>query len=193
MTGQVNLTVRQGATFVQEFRWIEPRFIFEALNAGTSDATEPIWPVDECDTILDNDILWANRGGFDPHDPANNRVDCWFPNRQYAEGNLVHNSDVPIDNTGYTARMEIRDNKDDAVGVVLATITETISASGIIILGGADGLFTLVLEAAITEAFTFKKAFYDVLLVSPVAANFPNGITTRVIQGDVLLSKDTTK
>ncbi len=194
MTGIVSLTIPQGATYVREFRWIEPRFLFEALNTGTSDATEPVWPVDDCDTILDNDILWANRGGYDPRNPKHAKIDCWFPSLAYNEGAFVHTLDVPNDLTNFTAKMQIRDSQDDVTGVVLAEITETLSASGVIILGGTTGLFTLVIEAAVTEALDFKKAFYDVLLTSPVALpNFPNGITTRVIQGQVILDPDTTK
>jgi hypothetical protein len=87
----------------------------------------------------------------------------------------------PIDLTGYDARMQIRQTYDAPVIIELTTGTE-----GGITLGDALGTITITIPADKTEEFIFKKAKYDLELV--LGTN-----VQRVLQGDVLLSKEITK
>lgn len=198
MTGIKDLNVPQGATFEEEFRWLKPRFRFEAIVAGTSGASAPAWPPNECDTIVDNTVTWINRGPYDPNDVTQAKIDCWLPSKVYTLGTIVRTPDDPNDITGYTAKLDVRPDKDDT-GTPLLSITETIDqTTGFIRIGdtGGDattGLFSIVFQAPAFLTATFSSAVYDLLLTSPVdAPEFLSGRTTRILGGRVVLSKDVT-
>ena len=86
-----------------------------------------------------------------------------------------------INLTGYSARMQIRADIDDAV-IIHESTTENLE----IALGGTAGTITFNIDAATTEAFTFDTAVYDLELV-----NGP--IVNRLLRGDVILSKEVTR
>lgn len=198
MTGIKDLNVPQGATFEEEFRWLKPRFRFEAIIAGTSAGSEPVWPPNDCDTVVDNTITWMNRGPYDPNDPKQVNIDCWLPSTAYVIGDIVRTLDDPNDITGYSAKLEVRSDKDDT-GTPLLSITEAISqTTGFIRIGdtGGDattGLFSIVFQVPAFLTATFTSAVYDLLLTSPAdAPEFVTGRTTRILGGKVFLSKDVT-
>jgi len=87
-----------------------------------------------------------------------------------------------INLTGYTARMHIRDTVEAA-----STLHEATTDNGEIALGGAAGTITFNISAAITAAFGFDSAVYDLELESA------GGIVTRLLKGDVVLSLEVTR
>lgn len=198
MSGIKDLDVPQGATFEDEFRWLKPRFRFEAIIAGTSDAAAPVWPPNDCDTVVDNTITWINRGPYDPNDPRQNNVDCWLPSTTYVLGDIIRTPDDPNDITSYTAKLDVRPDKDDT-GTPLLSITEAISqTTGFIRIGdtlgdATTGLFSIVFQAPAFLTADYTSAVYDLLLTSPAdAPEFLTGRTTRILQGKIILSKDVT-
>lgn len=88
---------------------------------------------------------------------------------------------TPVDLTGYSARMQIRRTKSNETALVSLT-----NANGIT-LGGTSGTIAISISAAVTEALTFRRAVYDLELVSP------NGSVYRLLQGAVALSKEVTR
>jgi len=86
-----------------------------------------------------------------------------------------------INLTGYSARMHIRADIDDASFIHEAT-TENFE----IVLGGTAGTIVFNISAATTEAFTFDTAVYDLELVNGTIVN-------RLLRGDVILSKEVTR
>jgi hypothetical protein len=110
---------------------------------------------------------------------------------QYKESNLT-----PIDLSGYEAAMIIRTTHD---GTALATLTSSLgstyakaSGSAFISLSGsslakplASGSIGIYIGHAVTDAFTFSEALYDIELTKGQAR-------TRLLQGKVKLSKDVT-
>ncbi len=86
---------------------------------------------------------------------------------------------VPIDLTGYSARMKI---KSSIGGTLLHSMTSPVD----IILGGVAGTIQLFIDDATTEAFTFKRGVYDLELESPT------GKVTRLLQGSVQVKQETT-
>jgi len=88
----------------------------------------------------------------------------------------------PIDLTGYAAKMQIREKKG-AVDVLL----ELSTSNSMITLGGTAGTIELVISATDTAAITWKKAVYDLELVS--ATNK----VTRLTEGNVTVSFEVTK
>lgn len=89
---------------------------------------------------------------------------------------------VPIDITGYTARMQIRQTVG-SVGFEVELTTE----NGGITLGGALGTVDLLISATATAALDFLAAVYDLELVSPTS------IVTRLVKGSVVLDKEVTR
>ena len=91
--------------------------------------------------------------------------------------------DVLIDLTGYTAQMQIRENK--ASPTYLVELTET---SGIT-LGGALGTVLIRISSTITDALDFNKGVYDVEL----SEAGDDTLTRRVLEGKVKFSEQVTK
>ena len=89
---------------------------------------------------------------------------------------------APIDLTGYTAKMQVRQRyaSDDAVLSLSTT-------AGTIVLGGVAGTINITGPAADTAAITIKQGVYDVELTSA------GGIVTRLIEGCVAISPEVTR
>jgi hypothetical protein len=87
-----------------------------------------------------------------------------------------------INLTGYTARMQIRTNKD-AADPILTLTTE----NGGIALGGAAGTITLTITATASAAITESEGVYDLELISG------SGVVTRLLQGAVEINKEVTR
>jgi len=88
---------------------------------------------------------------------------------------------VPINVTGYTAKMQIRPAVGDPT--VLATLT---TSNGGIIMGDTDGKITLYMSDSTTLAFTWVTGVYDLDVVSPT------GFVTRLLEGNVTVSQAVT-
>ncbi|MEQ4716096.1 hypothetical protein [Nonomuraea sp. B19D2] len=86
----------------------------------------------------------------------------------------------PVDLTGFSARMEIRDK---AGGSLLYRLDTT---NGGISLGGAEGTVILHLPAATSAAWSWRTGVYDLELIEP------NGDVTRLIQGGVQINPEVT-
>jgi len=88
---------------------------------------------------------------------------------------------APKDLTGYTARMQIREDIDDATEIL-----ELLSPTDINI-SIADARITVTIADTVTETFDFEEAVYDLELESST------GETTRLLEGTVTLSKEVTR
>lgn len=91
-------------------------------------------------------------------------------------------SGTAVNVTGYTARMQIR-KTIDATTTILTLTTE----NGRITVGGANGLITLLVSAADTAALTTFCGVYDLEVISPA------GVVTRLLEGQVEVSKEVTR
>lgn len=89
---------------------------------------------------------------------------------------------TPINLTGYTARMQVRQKIADT-NPLLSFTTE----NGAITLGGALGTIAITGLATLTDALTVKSGVYDLELVSP------GGIVTRLIEGAVTITPQVTR
>ena len=89
---------------------------------------------------------------------------------------------VPVDMTGWKARMQIREAVD--ADEILQELT---SENGGIAIEPLLGQFTLKLTDTQTSALEFDEAVYDVELIAP------NGDVIRVMQGVVTLSPEVTR
>jgi FlaG/FlaF family flagellin (archaellin) len=91
-------------------------------------------------------------------------------------------SNVPVNLTGYTARMQVRRSYTDTV-IQLAMTTE----SGSITLGGSAGTINVVSAAAATEDIAARAGVYDLELMSS------DGVVTRLVEGKVTIKPEVTR
>lgn len=92
-------------------------------------------------------------------------------------------AEVPIDVTGYTARMQIRRSVRSS-----EVLFELSSAAGEgITLGTVNGVIDLRISAEDSSAFTFRSGVYDLELTPP------DGEVVRLIQGGVTVSPEVTR
>lgn len=88
---------------------------------------------------------------------------------------------TPIDLSDYTARMQVRETYESE-----ETLLELTTENGGIALGGTNGTIDILLSATATAALTFRKAVYDLELVSGTTV-------TRLIKGEVTVSPEVTR
>ena len=93
------------------------------------------------------------------------------------------NPAVPVDLTGYTARMQIRPKVTDPT--IIATLTT--ENGGIVFPDAVAGKFMLEISAAATALMEFKNAVYDLEMI------MPNGKIKRLFGGTVTLSFEVTR
>jgi hypothetical protein len=92
----------------------------------------------------------------------------------------VGSSASPIDLTLYTAALQIRPFAGST------TLFYDAGAAGDITLGGTAGTITLVIDATDTGNFTWFQGVYDLILTDSL------GVSTRVLQGSVIVSPGVT-
>jgi hypothetical protein len=90
-------------------------------------------------------------------------------------------NDVPVNLTGYTARMQVRE-KHTSTTAQLALNTE----NGGVILGGSLGTITININASSTSALVAKDYVYDLEIVSA-------GTVTRIIEGKFIVTPEVTR
>lgn len=105
------------------------------------------------------------------------RVLTWKRN-QAADGEPADYQ--PVDLTGYSGRMEI---KDRIGGTVLHRLD---TDDGTMVIDGPSGKISWEIDAETTAAWTWRNAVYDLELVDP------DGRVTRLIQGTISLSPEVT-
>ena len=89
---------------------------------------------------------------------------------------------TPVDLTGYTARMQVRESIE-AADVLVELTTEN---SGIA-LGTTNGQIDLYISAADTAEYTWTGGVYDIELIAP------SGDVLRKIKGSVSVSPEVTR
>jgi hypothetical protein len=100
----------------------------------------------------------------------------------------------PIDLTGYSGKMQIRSNYADNNPTTYVTLSSSLNpdGTGLNFSGSAgtnpptSGTIGVIISAATSSNLTFLTAKYDLELTS-------GAIVTRLIEGDVQLSKEVTR
>lgn len=88
----------------------------------------------------------------------------------------------PINLTGYTARLQVRERHDSAT-ILLELTTE----NGGITIDGPAGTLTLHLSAAASAALGWERGVYDLEIASP------SGTVTRLLEGAALTTPEVTR
>lgn len=84
--------------------------------------------------------------------------------------------------TGYTARMQVRENLEAS-----ATVVDATTENGMIALGGAAGTITITIAHTVTAAFRVGTHRYDLELINP--SSEPD----RLFAGDFKVTREVTR
>lgn len=126
-------------------------------------------------------VIDANTVEFNDLAPFDDNGNEW---PGYTEGGFLQYN-TPVDITGYSARMKI---KDKVGGTVLASTEAGDSPLNVltITLDAANKTITLSIAATATDDFAWTKGVYDLEMVSPT------GIVTTILSGKVSVTKEVT-
>jgi|SRR6266850_1649274 len=194
-----DFTIQQRATFNPVLKYSQPQFVVKPITgitkSGQAVVTAPThglavdWPVWIVNVLgmtqinhQSSDLQVAGRAYFGYFVDVNTlrlNVDASRFQPYASGGELLYHP--PVDLTGFTAKMDIRQAIADATPLISLTTT-----NGRITLGGVNGTVTLFIAAVDTALLTFTSAVYDLDLVSAT------GVVTRLLSGNVLLSKGVT-
>jgi len=197
MAAKLNLSIRQGETFLRVIRWETPPFIYKPITAVTNAAPVAItstahglktgWRV----AVVSVNGTEEINALYDP--PRDNEFkQCTVVDANTVTLNTVNSSDftaytsggylqfyTPVDMTSYTARMMIK-NK------VGGTIQLALVSPGDIAIDNTNHTITLTITATATAAITWKTGVYDFEMVSPT------GVVTTIYTGFVNVVKEVT-
>lgn len=203
MADTKDLSIQQGKTFTLALRWETEPVIYKAITAiqqaapvrmtvpghgipngwrvavtnvkGMTEINAEANKVKDRDynpvTVIDSNTLEINAinaAGF----------------KTYVSGGYVQ-CNTPIDLTGYTSRMKI---KDKVGGTVLASTEAGDSPLNIltISINTSTKVITLSISATATAAITWKSGVYDLEMVSA------GGVVTAILSGKVSVTKEVT-
>ena len=191
---KVNFKMYQGSTFSEVLRWESSRKVYKKIT-GISNAAPCIitstahgvpngWKVKVTNVVGMTDI-----NSVDEYKEATvsdldeielnsiNSVDY----KTYVSGGILEYNE-PIDLTGFTARMQLREKIDS-----VDTIDEYNTEDGTIVIDTVNSTITIVVSAVDTAAYTFSSVVYSLELTSS------GGIVTPLANGTITLVKEVTK
>lgn len=204
-----DLTIQQGKTFSLVVRWETEPVIRKPITAISLAAGAPRLSVAAHGLTNDWRCYVTRAKGMTAINAQNNppRSDDYHP-ATVIDANTVELNDIdpvdangrewpaydtggflcwntPVDLTGYTARMDI---KDKVGGTVLATTDAALSPLDVldIAIDTANKTITLSIEATDTDDFAWKTGVYDLEMVSAT------GKVTAILSGKVTVSKEVT-
>lgn len=201
-----DFVIRQGSTFQHVLRWGAPPYIYKAITAITQ--TLPCRITSTAHGVIDDwrvavvsvkGMLQIN-ADVDRHGIPYTRA---YHKATVIDANTVELNDInsadfkpytsggylqfltPVDLTGFTARMKIRDRIG---GTILASTEVGDTPLDIITVTLDDVLATITLNIAAsdTAALTWTKGVYDLELVSA------GGVVTTLLSGKISVTKEVT-
>lgn len=98
-----------------------------------------------------------------------------------------------INLTGYGANMQIRSNYADNNPTTYLTLSSSLATdgTGLNMTSASSGYIGIYISACSSSALNFPNARYDLEIFSGSVGSCP--ITTRILEGQVNLSKETTR
>ena len=108
---------------------------------------------------------------------------------QYKDSNSA-----PVNLTGYSGKLQIKDNYADSATTTYLTLSSSLNADGTGInfsgssnsISPVSGTIGIVISAASSSALTFDTAYYDLEITS-------GSVVTRLLQGTVKINKEVTR
>lgn len=191
---KLNFKIYQGSTFLETLRWESATKIYKPITGILKSAPVTItsvahgipvgWRVKLTNiagmTELNSTETYHYVTGTTTDTITINSVNA-VGYKDYTSGGIVEYNQ-PVDLTGYTARMQIREKLDSA-----STLYELTTTLGNITIDNTLKSITLTIPAATTAGFSFTSGVYSLELVSS------SGQVTPLIAGTVTLVKEVTR
>ena len=199
MTARHDFTIRQGATFNPVLLYSQSTFTVKAVTGITKSGRAVVscvhgltrdWPVYVVGAVgmdkinhKSDDLKIPAKAYLARYVDASSlrlEVDSSRFGAYESGGEIMYHP--PMDLTGYTARMHIRDEVDSS-----ATIATLTTVNGGITLGATAGTIELLISATDTAAFTVTSAVYDLEVISGA------GKVTTLLEGAITLTNEVTR
>ena len=198
MTTALNLVIRQGETFQRVIRWEAPPYTYKAITGITKAGPAAVTAVSHglktrwrAAIVSVLGMVTINAKHSPPRDAELKQITV--VDADHVTFNEINSSDypaytsggylqffTPVDLTGYSAAMTI---KDRVGGTILTTLT---IANARITLNASTNTINLYIAAADTAALTWKKGVYDLELTGPT------GIVTTIYRGSISVTLEVT-
>ena len=200
MAATKDLTIQQGRTFSLALRWESPPVVYRPITAIAQTAparlTVPTHGVPDGWRVAITNV----KGMTEINAEANKLTSRDYHQATVIDANTLDINDInaagfkpytsggyiqfgtPVDLTGFTARMAI---KNRVGGTVLHTLT---TENGGIAIDAAAKLVTLNITAADTTLMTFTTGVYDLEMVSGATP----AVVTALLSGRVTVTKEVT-
>lgn len=197
MAKQLDLVVPQGDTFTRVIRWETAPYIYKAITAITQSAPVTITATAHglksgwrAAVVSARGMREINAENAPPRDSEYKQATVVDANNVTL--NKVNSSDydaytsggylqffTPVDLTGHTARMTIKNRVGGTVLQVLASPTD-------IVIDVSNQTITIILSATVTAGFVWTKGTYDLEMVSA------SGVVTKLYRGSITIAKEVT-
>jgi tRNA threonylcarbamoyladenosine modification (KEOPS) complex Pcc1 subunit len=185
---KLNFKIYQGSTFNEVLRWESSKKVYKPITAITQAA--PCVVTSTGHALPDGwRVKITNVGGMTDINSADtyhvatkltaDTIELNSVNslgfKAYTTGGVIEYNE-PINLTGYSARMQIREKIDSA-----EVIKELTTENGGVSINTTDSTITLNISAVDTAAFTFTNAVYSLEMVSSsIVTPFANGTLTLI-------------
>ena len=197
MATKLNLTIRQGETFTRIIRWETLPYIYKAITAIQQSAPARLTAVAHglksgwrAAVVSVKGMRQINAQNDPPRDGEFKPVTVvdvdtvTFNSVNSAEYSAYSSGGylmfyTPVDMTGYTARLTIKDRIGGTVLLQLVSPTD-------IVIDNTEHTITVTVTATATAALAFTKGVYDMEMVSPT------GVVTTIFSGSVVVTKEVT-
>jgi autotransporter adhesin len=197
MAKKLNLTILQGDTFSRVIRWESPPFIYKAVTGITNAAPAVVTAIAHglktgwrAVLVSVKGMKQINAANDPPRDSDFGQVTV--PDVDHVSFNKINSSDysiytsggylqfyTPVDMTGYSARMTIKDR-------VGGTILQALVSPTDIVIDNVNHTITITISAATTAGWTWTTGTYDLEMVSPTA------VVTKLYKGSISVTKEVT-
>lgn len=199
MATELELNVLKGKTYTQVVRWESPPIVYKPITAITQAAPVSItsaghgvpngWRVA---IVSVKGMTQINAGSSPPKSSEYEQATVISANiielnevnasdyKAYTSGGYIQYN-TPVDLTGYTARMALKDK----VGGTELLLLSTSPGSGITI-DNVNKTIELSMTATVTAGLPFSKAVYDLELVSST------GVVSLLLYGTVVVTSEVT-
>ena len=192
---KLNLKVYQGSTFTEILRWESSTKVYKPITGITKTAPVVItatahgvpvgWRARVTNVAGMKEINCGTDVYYTVTDTTSNTITINSINAvgysDYTSGGILEYN-LPVDLTGYTARMQIRGKLADTV-----IIKELTTTNGGIVINNSLKTITITISAADTALLDFVSAVYSLELVSS------GGEVSQLINGTLSLVKEVTR